>query len=76
MFFYKKSENFDGYLHENDQGYHGFGGPLTVQNESFSEPILEHFLAAGREKGYPTADPTGSGMDKSFSWIPASIAKG
>jgi len=74
--FFKKSENFDGYLHENDQDYHGVGGPLTVQNETFAEPILAPFLAAGREKGYPTADPTGSGMDKSFSWIPASIAKG
>ncbi len=76
MIIFQKSENFDGYLHENDQDYHGVGGPLTVQNETFAEPILAPFLAAGREKGYPTADPTGSGMDKSFSWIPASIAKG
>ena len=74
--YFKKSENFDGVLHEDDREYHGFGGPLTVQNESFAEPILDTFLAAGREKGYPIADPTGSGQSGSFSWIPASISKG
>jgi len=74
--YFKKSENFDGFLHDDDKEYHGVGGPLTIQNETYSEPILETFLAAGKERGYPTADPTGSGQSGSFSWIPASISKG
>ena len=47
-----------------------------MQKETFSESILAPILAAGKELGYPTADPNGSGQTRSFSPVPVSISKG
>ena len=41
-----------------NNGWHGRGGPISVQFYKQITPIVEAFLAAGREFGYPTADYT------------------
>ena len=39
-----------------NNGWHGTTGPISVQYYKQTNSILEAFLAAGRENGYPTAD--------------------
>ena len=54
--YFKKSENFRA---SGDEGYHGFGGPLTVEKAKFVTPVARAFLAAGKELGYDEIDYNG-----------------
>lgn len=42
--------------------YHGFGGPLAVEDKSWYTPLLNGFLKAGRQLGYNVIDPNGPEM--------------
>lgn len=53
--YFKQVENYQGDF-PSDQ--HGFNGPVTVSRPRYA-PGLDYFLAAGRELGYPIADPNG-----------------
>ena len=33
--------------------YHGYSGPVAIQNKVWETPVAEAFLAGGRELGYP-----------------------
>ena len=47
--YFKKSEKYDGLLDKMNEKYHGRDGPLGVQGQTFVEPVLDVFLAAGIE---------------------------
>ncbi|KAG5892360.1 hypothetical protein JTB14_035974 [Gonioctena quinquepunctata] len=61
MPFYKKSENFD---HRNlytyiDKDYHGYQGPLTVEQALPPDQLTAIFLEANRKLGYKISDYNG-----------------
>lgn len=37
--------------------YHGYDGPLVVENKKWGSKVMSAFLRAGEELGYPTIDP-------------------
>lgn len=51
--------------------HHGVGGPITVSNPKYA-PGLSVWLEAGRELGFPTADPNGP---QRISFAPSEFAK-
>ena len=51
--YFKKSENFRAI---GDNRYHGFGGPLSVENANYITPVARAFVAAGKELGYDEVD--------------------
>ncbi|XP_021956369.1 glucose dehydrogenase [FAD, quinone] [Folsomia candida] len=54
--FFKKSEDFVGFLLQPEQAeYYGQGGPLTV--DTHMPAFFPIWADAGRELGYPVADP-------------------
>nr|XP_050039446.1 glucose dehydrogenase [FAD, quinone]-like [Dermacentor andersoni] len=57
--YFKKSEdNTNRSLAE--EGYHGYGGELTVSSTPFQTPALHAFLKAGKELGYEVNDHNGA----------------
>nr|XP_053655847.1 oxygen-dependent choline dehydrogenase-like [Cherax quadricarinatus] len=57
--FFKKSEDYRGGVSQEAEGYHGYGGPQTIENKRWNSSIAETFLKAGRELGYAESDPNG-----------------
>ena len=55
--YFKKSEDFQA---EGDEGYHGYGGPLTVTKNSYVSPSSRAFLEAGKMIGYEEIDYNGA----------------
>ena len=55
--YFKKSEDFQA---DGDEGYHGYGGPLTVTKSSFITPASRAFVEAGKEIGYQEVDYNGA----------------
>lgn len=50
--YFKKMENFE--LGENK--YHGVGGPMNVAKYVYLNPLIEAFVEAGKQAGYPIVD--------------------
>jgi len=73
--FFKKSENYVDDL-QNDDPFHGRGGPLGTAKNSFSDPITDVFLKAGEEMGYGIGDMNGAGENGIFSYTPVTLKKG
>nr|XP_053656743.1 glucose dehydrogenase [FAD, quinone]-like [Cherax quadricarinatus] len=57
--YFKKSEDFRGGVSQESDGYHGFGGPQTVENKKWNSTVAEAFVKAGQQLGYPEVDPNG-----------------
>ena len=55
--YFKKSEDFQA---EGDEGYHGFGGPLTVSKAQYVTPCARAFVEAGKEIGLEEIDYNGA----------------
>ncbi|XP_071522739.1 glucose dehydrogenase [FAD, quinone]-like [Panulirus ornatus] len=60
--YFKKSEDYRGTRHAATAEYHGFGGPLAVEDKSWYTPLLNGFLKAGQQLGYNVIDPNGPEM--------------
>lgn len=56
--YFKKSEDYRGT--GEDEGYHGYGGPLTVSKSSYVTPISKVFVEAAKELGYSERDYNGA----------------
>ena len=56
-YFIKSEDNRNPYLAST--AYHGTGGYLTVQEQSFFTPLVAAFVAAGEELGYKNNDGNG-----------------
>ena len=54
--YFKKAEDFKS---EGEAGFHGIGGPLTVQKAKFVTPAARAFVDAGNELGYSEVDYNG-----------------
>ena len=55
--YFKRAEDWGG--KGGDEGYHGTGGPLRVENANFYTPSAHWFVAAAKESGYNETDPNG-----------------
>lgn len=55
--YFKKSEDFQT---EGDEGYHGYGGPLTVTKAQYVTPVARAFVEAGKELGFEELDYNGA----------------
>ncbi|CAG7731190.1 unnamed protein product, partial [Allacma fusca] len=51
--YFLRSENYNGPYE--DGGYHGHGGPLNIEVDSYN-PLTKYFLEAAQEMGYPRRD--------------------
>ncbi len=60
--YFKKAESFNG---EGDSDYHGFDGPLNVKkSESTHDVLLDVFVEAGEQAGFPlTSDFNGKNQE-------------
>ena len=55
--YFKRSEDFQA---DGDEGYHGYGGPLTITKASYVTPGAQAFVDAGKEIGYQELDYNGA----------------
>lgn len=72
--YFKKSENCT-LCNNIEPNYHGFYGPLHIENPHYNSPILNAFLSAGSRFGYNFSDPNGS-AGLGFSETQATMRKG
>lgn len=61
--YFRRVETYEGDFPSNV--HHGYDGPITVSRPRYA-PGLEHWLAAGKELGYPVADPNGPQQRSNF----------
>ncbi|KAG7159557.1 Glucose dehydrogenase [FAD quinone]-like 5, partial [Homarus americanus] len=57
--YFKKAEDYRGTHNADTAVYHGRGGPLTVEEQSYSEPVSRGILKAGQQLGYNLIDYNG-----------------
>ncbi|XP_047511241.1 glucose dehydrogenase [FAD, quinone] [Pieris napi] len=57
-YFIKSEDNRQ--MHDVDDGYHGTGGPLTVEQFPYHPPLSHSLLKAGEELGYQVRDLNGA----------------
>ena len=63
--YFKKAENFQG---DGDQDFHGFEGPLNVKKSSRTDDLLlDVFLKAGEQAGFPLTDDFNGKEQEGFS---------
>ena len=70
--YFKKSEDYRG---EGDQGYHGYGGPLTVTKANFITGGAKSVLNGAKELGYKELDYNGESQ-LGFSFTQQTIKDG
>ncbi len=63
--YFKKSENFQAKA-DNMERYHGFDGPLQIQEVSHGYPVDDATLGAWKEVGYKVGDVNGDLQDGGF----------
>ena len=63
--YFKKAESFNG---EGDSDYHGFDGPLSVKkSESTHDELLDVFVEAGGQAGFPLTNDFNGKNQEGFS---------
>ena len=63
--YFKRAESFDG---AGDDEYHGTEGPLSVKKSNRTDdPLLDVFVAAGQQAGFPLTDDFNGRQQEGFS---------
>ena len=63
--YFKKAESFNG---DGDSDYHGFDGPLSVKkSESTHDKLLDVFIEAGEQAGFPLTNDFNGKNQEGFS---------
>ena len=63
--YFKRAESFDG---AGDDEYHGREGPLSVKKSNRTDdPLLDVFVAAGQQAGFPLTDDFNGRQQEGFS---------
>ena len=63
--YFKRAESFDG---QGDDEYHGTEGPLSVKKSNRTDdPLLDVFVAAGQQAGFPLTDDFNGRQQEGFS---------
>ena len=63
--YFKKAESFNG---DGDSDYHGFDGPLSVKkSESTHDKLLDVFVEAGEQAGFPLTNDFNGKNQEGFS---------
>ncbi|KAF2368328.1 Glucose-methanol-choline oxidoreductase C-terminal [Trinorchestia longiramus] len=52
--YFKKMETYTGNASARDAPYHGYSGPVTIEDKGWETPVAEAFFKAGREMGFPS----------------------
>ncbi|MEM6422937.1 MAG: choline dehydrogenase, partial [Pseudomonadota bacterium] len=74
--YYKRLETWDDSGHGGDPGWRGSDGPLHVSRGQRDNPLVQAFVEAGRQIGYPvTADYNGE-QQEGFGPMEATIHRG
>ncbi|KAK8374629.1 hypothetical protein O3P69_012537 [Scylla paramamosain] len=56
--YFKKMEDYRGETTPETAAFHGFGGPLVVENKKWQTPVVGGFIKAGEQLGYKRVDPS------------------
>ena len=63
--YFKRAESFDG---QGDDEYHGREGPLSVKKSNRTDdPLLDVFVAAGQQAGFPLTEDFNGRQQEGFS---------
>nr|XP_003705713.2 PREDICTED: glucose dehydrogenase [FAD, quinone]-like [Megachile rotundata] len=73
--YFKKLENMQIPELRNDRKYHYTGGPVTISYAPHKSPLLNAFLEAGQELGYPLVDYDGE-KQIGFSQVKSTTLEG
>jgi choline dehydrogenase len=75
--FFKRAEDFAGSGNDDDeQEYHGVGGPLHVSRPPRKYPLTEAFLQAARNAGYPDNPDYNGAHQEGFGYCQWTIKNG
>ena len=70
--YFRRSERWEG----GADIYRGGDGPLHTQETRYSDPILDSFIRAGREAGYPVTPDYNGAHQEGFGRIQSTIHRG
>ncbi|XP_049793737.1 glucose dehydrogenase [FAD, quinone]-like [Schistocerca nitens] len=73
--YFKKSENARR-LRTKDAGFHGEDGPLDVETPTFRTPLVEAFLDAAAEAGYPSRRDYNGARHDVFGYVQSNTRRG
>ncbi|XP_049838387.1 glucose dehydrogenase [FAD, quinone]-like [Schistocerca gregaria] len=73
--YFKKSENARR-LRTKDAAFHGEGGPLDVETPAFRTPLVEAFLDAAAEAGYPSRRDYNGARHDVFGYVQSNTRRG
>lgn len=73
--YFKKLENIGIPELRKDTKYHGTNGPVTIEHSPFRSVLLNSFLEAGQELGYPLVDYNGE-RQIGFSQLQSTMING
>lgn len=74
--YYKRMENWHDGGHGGDPGWRGSDGPLHVSRGKRDNPLVQAFVKAGAEAGYPLTDDYNGEQQEGFGPYDATIHKG
>jgi choline dehydrogenase/4-pyridoxate dehydrogenase len=70
--YFRKQETWEG----GSSTYRGGGGPLSTRASRYEDPIVDAFLAAGREAGFPHTDDYNGADQEGFALLQNTIRDG
>lgn len=65
---FKRLEKFDVTLAEVNRSLHGFDGPVRITNPPYQSKLVDAFIEAGKEMGFPQIDYNGRDQ-RGFAYI-------
>uniref|UniRef100_T1J979 Glucose-methanol-choline oxidoreductase N-terminal domain-containing protein n=1 Tax=Strigamia maritima TaxID=126957 RepID=T1J979_STRMM len=60
--YFKKLEDFKGFVDKNNERYHGFGGPMLAARPPYETELARVIIEAGQELGYSEVDYNGQAI--------------
>lgn len=70
--YFKRSENWEGGADE----IRGAGGPLSTTQNVYPDPLVQAWLEAGRDAGYPVTDDYNDARNEGFCVMQSTIRRG
>ena len=70
--YFRRQENWEG----GASIYRGAGGPVSVQNSHYQDPLVEAFGEAGRSAGFPWTDDYNAQQQEGFGRLQMTIGNG
>jgi choline dehydrogenase len=74
--YYKRMENWESGGHGGDPDWRGSDGPLHISRGTRDNPLVQAFVEAGAQAGYPVTDDYNGEQQEGFGPYDATIYKG